>query len=117
MSAPQMRAASIKPGLSSFHQAVMEGKSSCMQRMSAVLTSTDECPRCSVAPEDINHMRTENERLRAALHKIAFEPFGPAEASATRVLLLITELARETLKPDPAGPRVRAIPRGTPDAG
>jgi hypothetical protein len=118
MNAPEMRAASIEPGLFVFlHQAVMEGKSSCMQRMSAVLTSTDESPRCSVAPEDINTMRTENEKLRAALHKIAFEPFGPAEASATRVLLLITELARETLKPHPAGPRVRAVPRGTPDAG
>ena len=92
------------------HQAVMGGKSSCMQpdrggvqfaartRMNAVLMS-DECPKCGVAPEDINDLRTEIERLRAALHKIAFEPLGPAEASATRVLLLITELARETLKP------------------
>jgi hypothetical protein len=66
--------------------------------MSAVLMSTDECPKCGVAPEDINNMRTEIERLRAALHRIAFEPFGPTEASATRVLLLIAELARETLK-------------------
>ena len=74
--------------------------------MSAVLISTDDCPRCGVAPGDINNMRAEIERLRAALHKIAFEPIGPAEASATRVLLLITELARETLKADhelPAG--------------
>jgi hypothetical protein len=70
--------------------------------MSAVLVSTDECPKGGVAPEDIDNMRTEIERLRAALHQIAFESFGPAEASATRVLLLITELARETLKPHPA---------------
>jgi hypothetical protein len=67
--------------------------------MSAVLMSTDECPKCGVAPQDINNMRTEIERLRAALNKIAFESFGPPDASATRVLLLITELARETLKP------------------
>jgi hypothetical protein len=66
--------------------------------MNAVLKS-DECPKCGAVPEDINGMRTEIERLRAALHKIAFEPFGSADASATRVLLLITELARETLKP------------------
>ena len=67
-------------------------------QMSAVLVSTDDCPKCAVAPEDSNTVRTEIERLRAALHKIAFEPFGPAEASATQALLLITELARETLK-------------------
>jgi hypothetical protein len=78
--------------------------------MSAVLVSTDECPKGGVAPEDIDNMRTEIERLRAALHQIAFESFGPAEASATRVLLLITELARETLKPHPAA---RARPRSS----
>jgi|SRR5579863_8867602 hypothetical protein len=149
MNAPEMRAASIEPGLFVFlHQAVMEGKSSCMQPagctgsrttttpktqghsgargkqsqprrrafhlhghiMSAVLMTTDECPKCGVAPEDVNNMRTEIERLRATLRKIAFEPFGPAETSATRVLLLITELARETLKPRPAA---RARPRST----
>ena len=66
--------------------------------MSAVLMSRNECPRCGVAPEDINSMTTEIKRLRAALHRIAFEPLGPTAASATRVLVLITELARETLK-------------------
>jgi hypothetical protein len=77
------------------------GRGACIslhgQHMNAVLMSAHECPKCGVAPEDIDSMRTEIEKLRAALHKIAFEPFGPPDASATRVLLLIMELARETL--------------------
>lgn len=74
--------------------------------MSAMLMSTEDCPECAVAAEDINNMRAEIERLRAALHRIAFEPLGPAEASGTRVLVLVMELARETLKANhelPAG--------------
>ena len=73
--------------------------------MSTEFMSTDHCPTCGVAPEDINKMRAEIERLRAALHKIGFEPLGPAEASATRVLVLIAELARETLRASHGRPR------------
>jgi hypothetical protein len=66
--------------------------------MSAVPTSPDECPERGAALEDINEMRHEIQRLRAVLHKIAFKTFGTAEDSATRVLVLVTELARETLR-------------------
>jgi hypothetical protein len=84
--------------------------------MSAVLMNTEltttDCPTCGVAPEDINNLRAEIERLRAALHKIAFKPFGPADASATRMLLLITELARDTLTADQARARYVRAGRG-----
>lgn len=35
--------------------------------------------------------------LCAALHKIAFEPFGPADATDKSVLDMITDFARATL--------------------
>jgi hypothetical protein len=40
----------------------------------------------------------ERMRLRRALHVIAFEPFGPADATDRQVLYAITEFARETLE-------------------
>jgi hypothetical protein len=43
-------------------------------------------------------LAAENDRLRAALHRIAHEPFGHAEATADQVLDAITALARETLE-------------------
>lgn len=43
------------------------------------------------------------ERIHEALRKVAYEPFGDAEASDKEVLQLITEFARAELKgmPDP----------------
>ena len=39
--------------------------------------------------------------LRSALHKIAYAPFGPADASPAHVLEEITNLARATLEAQP----------------
>ncbi len=46
----------------------------------------------------LNNLRAEVFRLRTVLHKIAYEPFGPSEATDAEVLRDITALARETLK-------------------
>ncbi len=39
----------------------------------------------------------ENERLREALNKIAYEPIGPTDASPTEVLQGCVDIARQAL--------------------
>jgi hypothetical protein len=50
------------------------------------------------ANRHIDELRRQRDAYKAALHKIAYEPFGDAKATYAEVLQAITEFAREADK-------------------
>lgn len=59
------------------------------------------CPKCN---EQFDRLETINAELLEALKRIAFEPFGPSDATHEQVLEAITELARAAIAKATAKP-------------
>jgi len=53
------------------------------------------------AATELPRLREENDRLRAALQRIAYKPFGAADATHKEVLDAISDFAHETLEASP----------------
>ncbi len=65
--------------------------------MNQTTGSTDLARAFDVLRKTALKVKEDRDVFRDALHKIAFEPFGKADASPRQVLELISQFAREIL--------------------
>lgn len=67
------------------------------QRIEAAVEAFENDADACRARRELLAARAKIKALEVVLHKIAYEPFGPSEASHRDILEDITQLARQTL--------------------